>query len=114
MLNNNYSKLKEELINSLSTEFVSMTVDLWFNALTVYSCHDEKVVLYCDSDYKRSYIEEKYKKDIERHLGKILGKSVKISIVSADTIEESSDEETHFTACTSSSCMEISEIPTFL
>jgi chromosomal replication initiator protein len=91
MLNNNYSKLKEELINSLSTEFVSMTVDLWFNALTVYSCHDEKVVLYCDSDYKRSYIEEKYKKDIEKHLSKILGKSVKVSIVSADTIEESSE-----------------------
>ncbi len=91
MLNYNYSKLKEDLIASLSTEFVSMTVDLWFNALTVYSYQNDKVVLYCDSDYKRSYIEEKYKKDIERHLGKILGKQIKISIVSADTIEESSE-----------------------
>lgn len=90
-MSNNYSQLKEELIASLSKEFVAMTVDLWFSALTVYSCQNDRVVLYCDSDYKRSYIEEKYKKDIERHLSAILGKTVKVSIVSADTIEESAE-----------------------
>ena len=94
MLELDYNKLKEELIASLSTEFVSMTVDLWFNALTVYSYHDNRVILYCDSDYKRSYIEEKYKKNIETHLSGILGKPTKVSIVSADTIEERTENIT--------------------
>ncbi|MBO7254149.1 MAG: chromosomal replication initiator protein DnaA [Clostridia bacterium] len=91
MSNYNFKQLKDELIASLSKEFLSMTVDLWFSDLTVYSYQNDRVVLYCDSDYKRSYIEEKYKKDIERHLKEILKKHTKVSIVSADTIEENAE-----------------------
>ena len=91
MSNISYNKLKEDLIASLSQEFVPMTVDLWFNALTIYSYENDRVVLYCDSDYKRSYIEEKYKKDIERHLCSVLNKNIKASIVSADMIDENPD-----------------------
>ncbi len=88
MSNISYNKLKDDLIASLSKDFVPMTVDLWFSALTVHSFENDKVVLYCDSDYKRSYIEEKYKKDIEKHMCLVCGKDVKVFIVSADTIEE--------------------------
>ncbi len=91
MSNHNFKQIKEELIASLSKEFLSMTVDLWFSDLTVYSYQNDKIVLYCDSDYKRSYIEEKYKKDIERHLSEILKRHTKVSIVSADTIDENAE-----------------------
>ncbi|MBE6648748.1 MAG: chromosomal replication initiator protein DnaA [Ruminococcaceae bacterium] len=89
---NDYAKIREDFIASLSEEFVQPTVKLWFNSLTVYSLENDKIVLFCDSDYKRSYIEEKYKEHIEKHICKVLGKKVKVSIVSAETIDDSAEE----------------------
>ena len=86
-----YGEFKEKLIASLLTEFSSVTVDLWFRGLTVYSFQGNSIALYCDSDYKRSYIEEKYKDSLEKHINKITGEKTKIKIVSSDTVDENAE-----------------------
>ncbi|MBE6694333.1 MAG: chromosomal replication initiator protein DnaA [Ruminococcaceae bacterium] len=63
-------------------------IDLWFTGLEIVSFSDSKLTMAADSEIKTKVLTMKYKEDIERRFGEMLGFDITVEFVCAESSEE--------------------------
>ncbi|MBQ9162293.1 MAG: chromosomal replication initiator protein DnaA [Clostridia bacterium] len=63
-------------------------IDLWFTGLEIVSFSDNKLTMAADSEIKTKVLTMKYKEDIERRFGDMLGFDITVEFVCAESSEE--------------------------
>ena len=85
---NSLNDVWQEIIKNLSAHMTPTTIETWFSECRPVEIDDCRMVLYTESDFKRSIIVSRYSESIRRVLNELFSCEFELIVLSGDELED--------------------------